>query len=114
MLKFSAGYTKTNPNFVIQNINSNKNCSQLSISEIDTLASTIKNLTFKIDGAFDNNQVLCGGVNLFDLKNTLEHKQISNLYFCGEVCNVDGECGGYNLQWAFTSGFVVGENLWLN
>ena len=96
------------------NINSNKNCSQLSISEIDTLASTIKNLTFKIDGAFDNNQVLCGGVNLFDLKNTLEHKQISNLYFCGEVCNVDGECGGYNLQWAFTSGFVVGENLWLN
>ena len=95
-------------------INTSKNCSNLTLEEIELLATTIKNLTFKVDGVFENNQVFCGGVNLNDLTENLESKEIPNLYFTGEVCNVDGVCGGYNLQWAFTSGFIVGENLWLN
>ena len=41
----------------------------------------------------------------------LMYKDIKNLYFAGEICNVDGVCGGFNLQWAWTSGHIVGENL---
>ena len=48
---------------------------------------------------------------LEDLSDNLESLKYKNLYFCGEVCDVDGICGGYNLQWAWTSGKIVGESL---
>ena len=49
-----------------------------------------------------------GGVSLKEINpNRLESKKIEGLYFCGEVLNLDGPCGGYNLQWAFASGFLV-------
>ena len=38
-------------------------------------------------------------------------KKVPNLYVCGEACDVDGLCGGFNLQWAWTSGQIVGKNL---
>ena len=78
---------------------------------IQNLAKTIKNLQFDVCGAYDNNQVYSGGVNLNDLTDNLESKQIPSLFFVGEICNVDGVCGGYNLQWAWTSGHIVGESL---
>ena len=52
-----------------------------------------------------------GGVLLEDLDSNLQSKSTPGLYFCGEVCDVDGVCGGYNLQWAWTSGSIVGENI---
>lgn len=92
-------------------INENKNSSDLSIDEINKIAFVIKNLSFKVSGYYDNNHVFSGGVNLSDVTNSLESKKINGLYFCGEICNVDGICGGYNLQWAWTSGHIVGESL---
>lgn len=92
-------------------INTNIKTKELTKSDIENLAKTIKNLKFKINGSYDNNQVFSGGVPLSDLTNDLEHKKIKNLYFIGEICDVDGECGGYNLQWAWTSGKIVGEQL---
>lgn len=83
----------------------------LNMDEINILAKTLKNLTFNINGHLLNNQVCSGGVDLKDLTLTLESKNVKNLYFAGEICNVDGVCGGYNLQWAWTSGHIVGENL---
>ena len=71
----------------------------------------IKNYKLSSCGHFENNQVCCGGVNLNCLDNNLQCKTNKNLYFIGEVVNVDGVCGGYNLQWAFTSGKIVGEVL---
>ena len=65
----------------------------------------------EFNGYADNNQVHTGGVDLKDLDNHLQHKQIKNLYFAGEIVDVDGVCGGYNLQWAWTSGKIVGDNL---
>ena len=53
-------------------------------------------------------QVCTGGVSLYDLDEKLQSKRIKNLYFCGEVADVDGRCGGYNLQWAWTSGAIAG------
>ena len=40
----------------------------------------------------------------------MESKKIKGLYFAGEVIDVDGDCGGYNLQWAFSSGILAGRS----
>ena len=94
-------------------INTNKNVKEFSDQEIDGMVNIIKNLHFEVFGCYENNQVFSGGVRLDDLTENLESKQIKNLFFCGEIVNVDGVCGGYNLQWAWTSGHIVGESLWL-
>jgi len=50
-----------------------------------------------------------GGVSLKEVNpNSMQSKKIDGLYFCGEVLNLDGPCGGYNLQWSFSSGFLAG------
>ena len=80
-------------------------------NDIQKLVKNIKSLEFNIVGTYDNNQVNNGGVDLHDLTQDLEYKELGGLYFIGEVCDVDGLCGGYNLQWAWTSGKIVGESL---
>lgn len=51
-----------------------------------------------------------GGINLKEINpKTMQSKIINGLYFCGEVMNLDGPCGGYNLQWSFSSGALAGE-----
>jgi len=53
-----------------------------------------------------------GGVLLKEINpKTMQSKKIKGLYFCGEVMNLDGPCGGYNLQWSFASGFLAGKLL---
>lgn len=50
-----------------------------------------------------------GGVSLKEIRpETMESKVIKGLFFCGEVMNLDGPCGGYNLQWSFASGYLAG------
>ena len=51
-----------------------------------------------------------GGINLKEIDpKTMQSKIINGLYFCGEIMNLDGPCGGYNLQWSFASGFLAGK-----
>ncbi|MEA2110988.1 MAG: NAD(P)/FAD-dependent oxidoreductase [Campylobacterota bacterium] len=56
-----------------------------------------------------------GGISLKEINpKTMQSKLIEGLYFCGEVMDLDGPCGGYNLQWSFSSGYIAGhlsENL---
>lgn len=92
-------------------LNENRSCKELNESEILRIAKTIKNLSFDVKGFYPNNQVYSGGVCLDDLDEKLQHKKVKNLYICGELCDVDGECGGYNLQWAWTSGYIVGKSI---
>ena len=61
-------------------------------------------------GGFENAQCTRGGVVLSELSDSLESKLVPNLYIIGEMLNVDGDCGGYNLQWAYSSGRIAGEN----
>lgn len=59
---------------------------------------------------YDSAQVCSGGINLEELDlNTLESKLVTNLYFCGEVIDLDGDCGGYNITIAILSGILAGE-----
>ncbi|MCH5211757.1 MAG: NAD(P)/FAD-dependent oxidoreductase [Oscillospiraceae bacterium] len=83
----------------------------LSGTEIKQLAAAIKKWSFKIEGtmSWNNAQVTKGGAVTaqFD-KVTMESKLINGLYACGEVLDIDGDCGGYNLQWAWSSGYLAG------
>lgn len=54
-------------------------------------------------------QVCAGGVLLSEMTDRLEAKKVKGLYLAGEMLDVDGKCGGYNLQWAWTSGMVAGS-----
>ncbi len=59
---------------------------------------------------FKNAMITRGGISLKELEpKTMESKVVSGLYFCGEVVDLDGPCGGYNLQWSFSSGYLAGK-----
>lgn len=70
-----------------------------------------RDIVFHIEcsNGFDNAQVCTGGVDLNEVTDNLESVYAPNIYFAGEILDVDGRCGGYNLQWAWTSGFIAGE-----
>lgn len=63
---------------------------------------------------FSNAQVTKGGVNIEEVNGNLESTKAKGVYFAGEVLDVDGKCGGYNLHWAFVSGYLAGMNAALN
>ena len=76
------------------------------------MIAVIKALRIDIIGSksFDSAQVCAGGVNTDEIQPaTMESKLVKGLYFAGEVVDIDGMCGGYNLQWAWSSGWVAGH-----
>ena len=83
------------------------------VGSLDEVAKTIKNFTLKATGTlgFDYAQVTKGGIPLKETTDELESKKARGLYFAGEILDVDGECGGYNLQWAYSSAKTVAEKL---
>ncbi|MCR4601308.1 MAG: aminoacetone oxidase family FAD-binding enzyme [Clostridia bacterium] len=75
-------------------------------------AHVMKRLSFSVTctKGWEESQVTRGGVNRSEIApETMESKLVDGLYFCGEVVDVDGRCGGYNLQWAWASGRVAGS-----
>ena len=60
---------------------------------------------------FDKAQVASGGIKLTEINDNFECKNIKDLYIIGEALDVDGDCGGYNLAFAFLSGIIAGENI---
>lgn len=85
----------------------------LNDSDIRKLCTVLKKYRVKIleTTGFKNAQVTAGGVSLDEVNTeTLESKIVKGLYFSGEVLDVYGECGGFNLQWAWASGHIAGEN----
>lgn len=80
--------------------------STLKNGDIKQMASVIKNFDFAVTGAvgFESSQVTAGGLDtdLFDPK-TMESRRERGLYCIGEILDIDGDCGGFNLQWAFSS-----------
>lgn len=67
-------------------------------------------LTIKASNSFDNAQVCAGGIPLSEVSDSLESLLVKGLYFAGEILDVDGKCGGYNLQWAWASGHMAGKS----
>lgn len=87
---------------------------EMSDSEILKLATLCKCWKIKIKNSrsFDYAQVTAGGADCsqFDPE-TMESKIVKNLFCCGEAMNIDGDCGGYNLQWAWSSGRLAGRTI---
>lgn len=86
-------------------------------TDLSTLAEKIKKFSMEIVGTkpFSNAQVCQGGVSLEEISpKTMECKKIPGLYLAGELLDADGICGGYNLQWAWSSGACAGKEaaLW--
>ncbi len=66
-------------------------------------------LTVTGHDGFKTAMITRGGIPLKEIRpETMESKKMKGLYFCGEIMNLDGPCGGYNLQWSFASGFLAG------
>lgn len=83
----------------------------LSHEEITRLADTIKSWRFKIRGtmSWNNAQVTKGGADTSEFDpETMESRLVKGVYAVGELLDIDGDCGGYNLQWAWSSGYIAG------
>ena len=84
---------------------------QVGMRDCERLIAQIKGLRVDLTGtkSFDYAQVSAGGVDTREVDpQTMESSLVSGLYLAGEVLDIDGMCGGYNLQWAWSSGWVAG------
>ena len=83
----------------------------LTEGDLRKIARQLRHFTLEIHGVcgFDQAQVTAGGLRTdeFDPQ-TMESRLVPGFYACGEVLDIDGDCGGYNLQWAWSSGHLAG------
>lgn len=90
-----------------------RSAASLEETEIETLAAQLKSWTFHVQDSngMKNAQVTAGGVETagFDA-DTMQSRLCPGLFACGEVLDIDGDCGGYNLQWAWSSGRLAGAS----
>ena len=86
----------------------------LTDNELNNLIKTLTNFQIEIldTHTLDHAQVCSGGIPLTEINSkTLESLKVKNLYFTGEIIDIDGDCGGYNLGWAWMSGIIAGKNV---
>lgn len=82
-------------------------------SMLSQICETLKQLRIPIVGTktFEQAQVTCGGIPVSEIKaENLESKLVPGLFFAGEMIDVDAICGGYNLQWAWSTGYLAGKH----
>ena len=92
--------------------NSSNKIAELTDFEIENLAAVSKAFPLRITSSrgFDTAQVTCGGIKTDEInKKTMESVICPDLFIAGEIADVDGNCGGFNLQWAWSSGLLAGE-----
>ena len=85
----------------------------LSVSEKGSIVRILNDWRFKIKGTkgWSSAQVTAGGVSTDEINpDTMESRITKGLFFAGEVMDIDGKSGGYNLQWAWSSGYIAGKN----
>ncbi|MDD3342920.1 MAG: NAD(P)/FAD-dependent oxidoreductase [Sulfurospirillaceae bacterium] len=96
---------------LLADISESAHFSKLKGVEKDTLIKLLANTPLTVTGhdGFKRAMITRGGVSLKEIEpKTMQSKRVHGLYFCGEVMNLDGPCGGFNLQWSFSSGYLAG------
>lgn len=86
----------------------------LTEKELGAIADKIKMWKFPVTGtmSWNNAQVTAGGIRTSEVNpSTMESKKQKGLFFAGEILDIDGDCGGYNLQWAWSSGYLAGMSV---
>ncbi|HOY31244.1 MAG TPA: NAD(P)/FAD-dependent oxidoreductase [Bacteroidales bacterium] len=92
-------------------ISNEKKCSQITAEQRKKIAGLLRDFPININGHRDYNEAIItgGGVSLREIHpGTMESKLIKNLYFTGEILDLDADTGGYNLQIAFSTGYLAG------
>ena len=106
------------PVFVeLLNIDTEKECNQVSSKERKQILYLMKNLVFKISNyrSFKEAIITSGGINTKEIsQKTMESKIVKSLYFAGEMIDLDAETGGYNLQIAYSTGWLAGNSCMKN
>lgn len=92
------------------------NCAlgELGHGQIEKAAGLAKDLTLKVEGVlgWEHAQVTAGGVPLHEVDMlSMESRLCPGLYVCGELLDIDGDCGGFNLHWAWATGLAAGQHL---
>ncbi|MCM1305897.1 MAG: aminoacetone oxidase family FAD-binding enzyme [Bacteroides sp.] len=89
------------------------NAEDKAAPNISALARAIKNFELKIEGLGNTSlaQVMSGGLNVDEFDKNLMSKKVAGAYAIGEALDIDGDCGGYNLQWAWSSAHAVANAL---
>jgi len=85
----------------------------LSDGELERIARVLTDWRFRIRGTkgWQSAQVTAGGVSTDEIDpGTMESRLVKGIYFAGEIMDIDGQFGGFNLQWAWSSGFVAGQS----
>ena len=93
-------------------IKKEKLCGDFTDADIQRLSWMIKEFKSPVikTNSYEQAQICCGGVDVREVDaQTMESKKVKGLYFAGEILDVDGICGGYNLQWAWSSGAAAGK-----
>ena len=93
-------------------VNTKETIGRLRDRELSQAAEACKRFTLPLRGTegFDSAQVTAGGLRAADFDpETLQSRLVPGLYVCGELLDVDGDCGGFNLQWAWASGRLAGR-----
>lgn len=106
-------YKLLNLLFKLTNIDKNKKVTEIHFNEYEKLFDKITNFKLEIidSNPFDASQVCMGGVPLTEINTqTMESKLNTNIFIIGELLDVDGECGGYNLTFAWITGMLAGKN----
>jgi len=101
----------------VSGINPLKKCSQITLEEREKIISWLKGFRLEISGPrpIEEGMVTRGGVSLKEINpRTMESRRIKGLYFCGEMIDVDADTGGFNLQAAFSTGYLAGESAAVN
>ena len=96
------------------NMNEDSRWADLNKLQLENLASQLTQAIFNVDGksTFKEEFVTAGGVNLKEINfKTFESKYVKNLYFAGEVLNIDAVTGGFNFQNAWTGAYIVSQNI---
>lgn len=89
-----------------------KNGNQITSKERKEIVMLLKKLNYSVlpNILFEKAQITCGGVTTKEINpKTMESKKIKGLYFAGEVIDIDGDSGGFNLQAAFSTGYLAGQ-----
>ena len=95
----------------LSKIPQDKKANQLTFKERKNLIMLFKGLKFDVANtvSFEKAQITRGGVSVKEIDpKTMESKKVKGLYFAGEMIDVDGDCGGFNLQAAFSTGYLAG------
>ncbi len=94
-------------------IRADRKIKDLTQEELQQVCNAVKGFEVAISEpmGMDSAQVTAGGIVTDEFcEDTMESKLVPGLYACGEVLDIDGDCGGYNLQWAWSSGYLAGKS----